>query len=260
MNINTAKQIAIDSVRRAGKIIMDNLDKENDLHYKDKRNKRDYTTKIDLMSEELIVSSIKKSFPDHGIISEEMGMRNENSEFVWVLDPIDGTLNYSKALPIFSIGLCLLQNQKPIIGLNYDPLNNNLYFAAKGEGATLNDKKILVSNCDQLDQAMIISHMSSKKEKRQWLIENLDDICDKVLQIRFLGSAHNSQSFVATGQAEAFFEISTFSWDIFPCLLIIEEAGGKVTDLKGGPITLDSTSILATNGKVHNEMLEIFTR
>ncbi|MFH1509144.1 MAG: inositol monophosphatase [bacterium] len=257
MNIDKAKRIAVDSVKKAGDILIDNLNEEKKLYYKDTKNTRDFTTEIDLKSENIIVNAIKELFPDHGFVSEEMGKENETKEFVWVLDPIDGTLNYSKGLPLFSIGLCLLQNQKPILGMNFDPITKNFYFAEKGKGATLNNKKISVSNCDDLNKAMLISHISSTEEKRRWLLENLNEIYNRVLQIRFLGVAHNSQSFIAAGQADVFFEISTFPWDILPCTLIIEEAGGKVTEINGDPITLESSTILATNGKLHDEMLKL---
>lgn len=254
MNINLAKSVAKKAVVESGKIILKNFGKTVDVSFK---GERDMVTDIDLRSEKLILSLIKKHFPEHGILSEESGTFNENAEYVWVVDPIDGTMNYRYGMAPFRVGICLLQNKKPIISAIYNPIKNHLYFAEKNKGTTLNGKKIKVSNRQNLIQSVVMTHLSSNKEARMQTISLLEKVFSQSMQVRMFGSTFASMTYIAEGKFDVYFNVRQKPWDILPGGLIIEEAGGIVTDIAGREVGLDSSSLLATSGKIHKEMLEL---
>lgn len=256
MNIELAKKVAKEAVRDAGKLLMESFNKLDSFSLK---GKSDIVTEVDLKSESLIMDLIKNNFPDHSILSEEAGFIKNNEKYIWVIDPIDGTINYYYGMAPFRVALCLLEDKKPIISAIYNPVKDHLYFAKKGEGATLNGGKIMVSSNDDLKNSIVMTHLSSKKEARIRTISVLDSIFDKSMHMRMFGSGIAAMTYVASGKFDVFFVVSThaYAWDILPGALLIEEAGGMVTDLKGDNATLETASVLATNGKVHKEMLRL---
>jgi len=253
MNFKIEKEIAINAVRGAGNILMDNFDKEKNMSFK---GKGDIVTDIDFKSEKFIINLIKNNFPGHAILSEESGLIDNNSEYVWIMDPIDGTINYYHGVEPFCVALCLLKNGEPIISAIYNPVRGHLYFAEKGKGATLNENVIKVSNRN-LDSSVIMTHLSSKKDARDRLIPHLEEIFFKGMHIRMFGGGISAMTYVAAGNFDIFFNIKTNAWDFLPGTLLVQEAGGKVTDIGGGKITMDTTSVLATNGKSHDDMLAL---
>ena len=254
MDTNQAKKISIECVKEAGKLLMENIDKVKEVSFKAKS---DIVTNIDLQSERIIVDKIKTNFPEHSILSEESGFVDQHSEYVWIMDPIDGTMNYYHASAPFRVALCLTYKQKPIISTIYNPIKDELYFAEAGQGATLNDKKIIVNDNFELKNSVVMTHISSKKEARARTILALDSIFKKTLHMRMFGSGLAAMSYVASGKFDVFFNVKTYPWDILPGALLVQEAGGVVTDIEGNKITTESMSVLATNGKVHDQMLQL---
>ena len=254
MDTNQAKKISIECVKEAGKLLMENIDKVKEVSFKAKS---DIVTNIDLQSERIIVDKIKTNFPEHSILSEESGFVDRHSEYVWIMDPIDGTMNYYHASAPFRVALCLTYKQKPIISTIYNPIKDELYFAEAGQGATLNDKKIIVNDNFELKNSVVMTHISSKKEARARTILALDSIFKKTLHMRMFGSGLAAMSYVASGKFDVFFNVKTYPWDILPGALLVQEAGGVVTDIEGNKITTESMSVLATNGKVHDQMLQL---
>ena len=254
MDIQLAKKISIEAVKEAGRLLMDNLDKVKEVSFKAKS---DIVTKIDLESEKLLIEKIKTNFPDHSILSEEMGFIEKPSKYIWIMDPIDGTINYYHATSPFRVGLCLLKDKKPIISAIYNPIKDQLFFAEKGKGATLNDKKITVSNNSRLKNSIVMTHLSSDKEARARTIVALGNIFNKTMHMRFFGSSLAVMTYIASGKFDVFFNVKTYPWDVLPGALLIEEAGGIVTEIDGEKITYESTSVLATNGMVHDQMLKL---
>lgn len=254
MDIKQAKKISIEAVKSAGKLLMDNFNVSHKVSFK---NRSDIVTDIDVLSEKIIIDKIKSNFPDHYILAEESGFVGKENEYLWTIDPLDGTINYYCGCSPFRIGLCLLKNKAPIMSVIYNPVKDDLYYAEKGKGAFLNGKKIKVSDNAELSKAVAMSHLSSRQEFRERLIKKLDDIYDSILSMRFLGSADAAASYIASGKFEIFFELRSNSWDILPGTLLVQEAGGKVTDITGKDIDYNSTSILATNGKLHDGMLRL---
>ena len=254
MDLKLAKQVAIEAVKDAGKTLIDNLNKVKTCSFKAKS---DIVTEIDIKAEKLIISKIKKNFPDHSIHSEEEGLIDNKSSFLWVIDPVDGTMNYYHAASPFIVAVCLVENNIPLISAIYNPVRDQLYFAERGKGATLNNRKIKVNNNFELKNSVVMTHISSKKDARVRTIIALDSIFNKTLHMRMFGSGLAAMTYVASGKFDVFFNISTHPWDILPGALIVEEAGGVVTDIQGKKINADSKSVLATNGKVHADMLKL---
>lgn len=253
MDIELAKKVAIEAVNGAGEILMAHFGKENGKHFKAER---EMVTEIDFKSEKFMVDLIKKNFPGQAILSEESGLIEKESEYMWVMDPIDGTMNYYHGVEPFCVALCLLKNGEPMMSAVYNPVRDILYFAEKGKGATLNGQAMKVSKRG-LKDSVVITHLSADKEAREWLISRLERIFSSVMQFRMFGSGISALSYIANGNADIFFGIKTHIWDILPGLLLIEEAGGKVTDIKGEKINLKSASVLATNGVAHEEILAL---
>jgi len=251
MDLELAKTTLIDAVRGAGKIIMDNFDKEKNMSFK---SKGDIVTEIDFKSEKFMIDLIEKNFPDHSILSEESGMIDKKSEYVWIMDPIDGTINYYHGADPFCVGMCLIKNNEPLISAIYNPARDYFYFAEKGKGTTLNGKPVKVS-ARSLKDSVIMTHLSSKKETRDRLVSHLEKIYSNGMHMRMSGCGFSDITLVAGGKFDVLFNIKTNIWDFFPGVLLVEEAGGKVTDIKGEKINIKSTSVLATNGVAHEEML-----
>ncbi len=255
MDIELAKKVAIEAVKEAGKVLLDNIESVEVVAFKAKS---DIVTKIDLQSEKIVIGLIKASFPDHAILSEEAGfLGKHSSEYLWIMDPIDGTINYYHGMNPFRVGLCLLKDKQPILTVVYNPTKDDLYFAEKGKGATLNGQPMKVSDTDDLNNSVVMTHLSSKKESRVRTIVALENIFTKSMQMRMFGSGLAAMCYIASGRFDVFFNIKTNPWDILPGVLLIEEAGGKVTDINGEKITEESTSIVASNGKVHDQILKL---
>jgi myo-inositol-1(or 4)-monophosphatase len=254
VDLKKAKKIAEGVAVEVGKLLQENIDKVKEVR---KKGARDFVTNLDVEAEEMIISAIEKEFSDHSIVGEEGDVKDKGSDYTWVIDPLDGTMNYIHAHPPFRVGIGLLYKNKPVLSVLYNPVKGNLYSAIKGHGATLNGKKIETTKHLSLSESLVMTHLSSKKTPRLRTILALENIFNNAMQIRIMGSGLASMSYVAHGKYDVFFNVSTSVWDIIPAVCLIEEAGGKVTDIDGNEITLASTSVLATNGRVHKKMLEL---
>ena len=254
MDKELAKKVAIDSAKAAGKLILENLNKVKSCSFKAKS---DIVTEIDIQAEKIIMDIIKTNFPAHSIHSEETGFIDNKSPYLWVIDPIDGTMNYYHRMSPFRVAICLVENNLPIITAIYNPVKDNLYFAEKGKGAFLNNKRINVNSNFELKKSVVMTHISSKKEARARTITALGNIFNKTLHMRILGSGIAAMTYIAEGKFDVFFNVATHPWDILPGALLVEEAGGIVTDIQGKKIDLKSTSILVSNGTVHSDILKL---
>src|SRR3989344_7311715 len=254
MNIELAKSVAIETVKKAGKVMMDNFNKVTNASFK---GRSDIVTEIDLASEKVILESIKTNFPDHSILSEEHGLVSNGEKYIWITDPIDGTINYYYGTAPFRVGLCLLEDKKPVIAAIYNPIKDHLYFAEKGKGATLNGERTKVNNNFELKNSVVMTHLSSKKEARARTILALESIFNKSMHMRMFGSGLAAMTYIASGKFDVFLNVQTNPWDILPGALLIEEAGGGVSGIKGKKVDYDTVSVLATNGNVHDQMLKL---
>lgn len=214
----------------------------------------DLVTEADTESERIILELIQKKFPKHKTLSEEAGLMPLNSaEFLWVVDPLDGTTNYTHQYPMVSVSIGLLYKGKPIVGVVYNPIFNEMFCGAKGMGATLNDKTPLrVSDADSLDKSLLGTGFAY--DRKQTPDTNYREFCHMTHRsqgVRRSGSAALDLSYVAAGRLDGFWERGLKPWDMAAGIVLIEEAGGRVSNYDVGPLDLYSGRILATNGKIH---------
>jgi myo-inositol-1(or 4)-monophosphatase len=226
-----------------------------------KSNESDLVTNIDKASEKLITDFIKKKYPQHGILAEEGGEIKNGSEYTWVIDPLDGTVNFTHGLPIFSVSIGLQKNNKIIAGVVYDVMQDIIYSAEEGSGTYANSQKIMVNSNSNLAHSILVTGFPYNiRENPYNALEKFTAFIRASRGMRRLGSAAIDLCYVAKGVFDGFWEVYLNPWDICAGKLIVEEAGGIVTDFSGNQIGIFSKQILATNGKVHNDMLEILNK
>lgn len=213
-------------------------------------------TEADHASEAAIISTIKERFPDHFILSEEAGEIKMDSEYKWIIDPIDGTINFANGIPICCVSIGLEKDGHMIMGAIYNPFINEFYFTEKGEGALLNDKRIVVSTKTEVGSSCLVTGFPySYLEMENGPLQIFDKFIRRGIPVRRLGSAAMDLCWVAAGRFDGFYEHSLSAWDTAAGFLLVEEAGGKVTDFYGNPYSPYQRQLLATNGKIHEEML-----
>ena len=213
-------------------------------------------TEADHASEKAIFEVIKNDFPDHFILSEEAGEIKMDSSYKWIIDPIDGTINFANGIPICCVSIGLEHDGKIIMGAVFNPLLNEFYFAEKGAGATLNDKKISVGNKTKVvDSCLVTGFPYTYLDTPNGPLQIFEKLIRKGVPVRRLGSAAIDLCWVAAGRFDGFYEHKLQAWDSAAGFLMVEEAGGKVTDFAGNYYSVYQPHILATNGKIHEEML-----
>ncbi len=214
-------------------------------------------TEADHAADKAILEVIHKEFPLHGIVSEESVEKVTESEYKWIIDPIDGTVNFANGIPICCVSIGLEHNGKMIMGAVYNPIMNEFYFAEKGQGATLNDKKISVGNkTEVLKSCLVTGFPYTYLDQPNGPIQVFERLIRKGVPVRRLGSAATDLCWVAAGRFDGFYEHQLNAWDSAAGFLIVEEAGGKVTDLKGDTYSPYQPGIIATNGFIHDELVE----
>jgi myo-inositol-1(or 4)-monophosphatase len=214
-------------------------------------------TEVDHASEKIIMDTIKKNFPDHYILTEESGEIYQDSQYKWIIDPIDGTVNFAHRIPICCISIGVEHNGKMVLGAVYNPFMNELFVAERGSGATLNDRPISVSKKEKVENACLVTGFPyTYLDMPNGPLEVFDRLIRKGIPVRRLGSAAIDLCWVACGRFDGFYEHKLNAWDSAAGFLLVEEAGGKVTDLKGGPYSPYQPGIVATNGIIHDELLK----
>ena len=221
-----------------------------------KSNINDLVTQADKESEEAIFEVIRSEFPDHYILSEEAGDLRMDSNIKWIIDPIDGTVNFANGIPICCVSIGIEQDGKMIFGAVYNPFINEFFFSERGQGATLNEKKISVSDkTDLLRSCLVTGFPYSYLDEPNGPLQVFEKLIRNNIPVRRLGSAAIDICWVAAGRFDGFYEHNLNAWDSAAGFLILEEAGGKVTDFNGDYYNLYQPHILATNGKIHDDLL-----
>ncbi|MCW3081096.1 inositol monophosphatase family protein [Segetibacter sp.] len=221
-----------------------------------KSNINDLVTQADKESEEAIFKVIREEFPDHYLLSEEAGDLKMDSNTKWIIDPIDGTVNFANGIPICCVSIGVEQDGKMILGAVYNPFINEFFFSEKGHGATLNDKKITVSNkSDLLRSCLVTGFPYSYLDAPNGPLQVFEKLIRNNIPVRRLGSAAIDICWVACGRFDGFYEHNLNAWDSAAGFLILEEAGGKVTDFGGNYYSPYQPNMLATNGKIHDDLL-----
>lgn len=242
--------------KKAGELIRSKFNTDFSLEFK--TNESDLVTEVDKASEKIIVDFIKKKYPTHGIITEEGGTSLSKSEYNWVIDPIDGTTNFAHGLPIFAVSIGIQKNGKTIAGVVYDIMQNIIYSAEVKNGAYENNKKIKVNDNDNLRHALLVTGFPyDVKDNPENALGKFVAFTKAARGIRRLGSAAIDFCYVANGVFDGFWEVHLKPWDMCAGKLIVEEAGGLVTDFDGNKIDIYSKKILASNGKIHSSMIHV---
>lgn len=218
----------------------------------------DLVTEADKESERLIISEIQSEFPGHSILGEESGaVGNQDAEFLWIIDPLDGTTNYSHQYPFFAVSIGLIRRDNPIAGVVYNPIYNELFVAAKGRGATLNHYPIKVSKVGRLSHSLLATGFPyNRRETTDNNYAEFTHLTSVTQGVRRQGSAALDLANVACGRLDGFWEQGLKPWDLGAGILLVEEAGGRVTNYQGEPFDIYSNYILATNGQIHEAVVK----
>jgi myo-inositol-1(or 4)-monophosphatase len=215
-------------------------------------------TEADFASDKAIRKIIKNAFPDHGIVSEESREKISDSDYKWIIDPIDGTVNFANGIPICCVSIGLEYNGEMLMGAVYNPNLQEFFFAEKGKGATLNDKKIAVSRKTRLITSCLVTGFPyTYLDQPNGPLEVFSKLIRKGIPVRRLGSAAIDLCWVACGRFDGFYEHELHAWDSAAGFLIVQEAGGKVSNLEGEPYSPYQPGIIATNGIIHDELQKV---
>lgn len=230
----------------------------SDFKISNKEGVNNLVTEADHASEKAIINIIKSKFPNHQILAEETGEIKQDSTYKWIIDPIDGTVNFAHGIPLNCVSIGIEKEGDMILAAVYNPHLNELFFAEKGRGATLNDKPIRVSEETQTVKACLVTGFPyTYINMPNGPLEIFERFIRKGVPVRRLGSAAIDLCWVACGRFDGFYEHKLEPWDSAAGYLIVEEAGGKVTDLQGNKFSVYQHKVLATNGKIHEEMLRV---
>ena len=249
----------IEIAKEAGQIVREGFGKTVDIEFK--TNESNLVTQIDKASEKKIIDYVTKEFPTHGILAEESGELKNTSEYVWVIDPLDGTTNFTHGFPIFSVSIGVQRNGITLAGVVYDVMQDTIYSAESGNGAYEENRKINVSPNDKLQRALLVTGFPYNiAENPENAFERFIALTKASRGMRRLGSAAIDFCYVAKGVFDGFWEVYLHPWDICAGKLILEEAGGIVTDFEGEIIDIFSKKIMATNKHIHGQMVEIINK
>ncbi|SDO66768.1 myo-inositol-1(or 4)-monophosphatase [Paenibacillus sp. yr247] len=262
--------VAINTAAKAGQWIKSKLGDINSVDTK--FSSQDLVTEVDKGSEKLIRNLIMTHFPDHSILGEEgvepgpeasaralQAMSEE--EYLWIVDPIDGTTNFVHGFPFFSVSIALAHKGEVIVGVVYDPSHDELFVAEKGKGAYMHGIKTVVSLENELSGSLVATGFPADRNGALPInLKGIQALSPKVRNIRMAGSAALHLAYVAAGRLSGFWEIGLNSWDIAAGALLIQESGGHVTDTEGKPYNLAVRNVLATNGQIHDELQQELAR
>ena len=242
--------IAVQAARAAGRVIVQHMDRVDTLNIEEK-NKNDFVSEVDRMAEHAIIDVIRHLYPDHGFHAEESGKARTDSDFIWVIDPLDGTTNFLRGIPQFSVSIALKERGRLSQGVVYDPTKEELFTAGRGNGAQLNGRRLRVSQRRELNGALFATGFPFRHPQlRARHMGMLTKLLEETGDIRRQASAALDLAYVAAGRLDGFMELALNEWDIAAGALLIQEAGGLVGDPNGGHTHMDSGHILAANAKL----------
>lgn len=249
--LETAKILA----REAGEMIRQSGSNLGKVDYK---GRADLVTDVDRKAEEIILCGIRKSYPDHAVLAEESGENEVQSDFRWVIDPIDGTTNFVHGYPFFCVSIAVQHHRETVAAVVFDPMHDELFSALKGEGAFLNEKPLAVSAANELSKSLVATGFPYRLGDRwQHSMDLFEAFYLDSHGVRRDGAAALDLCYVAAGRFEGFWEYELQPWDVAAGLLIVQEAGGRTTDFQDRPSRIDDRQVLASNGLIHDQMLQV---
>jgi len=245
-------EVVAQALREAGEVVRTRFLKENKVKLKGQGN---LVTDADILSEQIILRTLKREFPGFRLISEESEAILGDSPFTWIIDPLDGTNNFSFGIPFLCLSAALVRGEEILLGLIYDPLRRELFWAQKGGGAYLNHQPISTSGDRELRRALVAFDLGYDEERGRQMLEFSRHLWFKVHSLRILGSGALGLAYVAAGRVDLYLHRCLYPWDISAGRLLVEEAGGIVTDWEGQELTLASREIVAGSPAVHREFI-----
>jgi myo-inositol-1(or 4)-monophosphatase len=250
------RRVAVDAARAAGRLLRDELAGVRRIAYKGAPT--NLVTEMDRRAEAEILGRLRGAFPDDAILSEESGAATGRSGRRWIVDPLDGTTNYAHGLPIFGVSIALQIERRVALGVVYDPSREELFVGERGRGATVNDAAIRVSATTSLDESLLVTGFPYDiRETRDTNLPEYAAFSVRARAVRRLGSAVLDLAYVACGRFDGFWELQLGAWDVAAGSVLVEEAGGVITGIDGQPLDVDAPTLIASNGVVHQAILDV---
>ncbi|MGA2596980.1 MAG: inositol monophosphatase family protein [Bryobacteraceae bacterium] len=248
-------ETSIDIAREAGARLLEYFERHVRFELK---GEFDLVTEADRASEKLILERLRAHYPTHAVVAEETGAHSGTSDYCWYVDPLDGTTNFAHGFPVFNVTLALERAGELIAGVIFDPTRNELFTAEKGGGAFLNGERIHVSGSRRVLDSLVATGFPSRKRHENVNVHFYYQLAMLSHGVRRAGAAALDLAYVASGRLEAFWEFGLNPWDMAAGILLINEAGGVCSDMKGGRVDLRGPHLLTDNGAIHAELLELF--
>jgi len=250
------KDFVVELAKEAGQVLMDYFERR--LVVESKSSEIDLVTEADVASERLIVKAIREWYPEHSILSEEGLGEKQAGEFFWLIDPLDGTTNYAHGYPVFCVSIALQRKRETVLGVTYDPVRNELFYAEKGQGAYCNGRRLSVSGAVNLRRSLLATGFPyARASIEDNNVAEFGRIMPRVQGVRRGGAATLDMAYVAAGRLDGYWEFHLSPWDWAVGDLLIREAGGRTSDVSGQPWRLRSNNMVATNGLLHEELLAV---
>jgi myo-inositol-1(or 4)-monophosphatase len=251
-------RLAEKAAREAGKMLRQGMSQRREISFK---GAVDLVTNFDQKAQEIIFSRLSAAFPDHGFLAEEGLCREKAGDFLWIIDPLDGTTNYAHRFPVFCVSIALKFQGRVVLGLVYDPMREEIFWAVETEGAHLNGQKIHVSPVDDLDRSLLATGFPYDiRESRANNVIHFNNFLVRAQAIRRCGSAALDLCYVACGRFDGFWELKLKPWDVAAGALMVKEAGGRLSDFSGAEFSISSAETLASNGLIHEAMITVLQR
>lgn len=256
--MSDALTVAVQAALAAGNIQRDHSQSVGKISYK---GDIDLVTEVDLLCEKEVINRIQKVFPDHAFLAEESGVTQGNSTYKWIIDPLDGTVNYAHGYPCYCVSIALESAGEVVVGVVYNPCLDELFVAEQGKGATLNSEPISVSSISELKKSLLVTGFAYDiRESENDNLNHFARFIKECQAVRRPGSAAIDMCYTAAGRFEGFWELKLKPWDCAAGMLILKEAGGAITRLDGSPFSIYDKELLASNGLVHQAMVEVLQR
>ncbi|MDQ6954535.1 MAG: inositol monophosphatase family protein [Mariprofundaceae bacterium] len=250
--------VAVRAARKAGDFIARSFDERSGLKIQEKKD-RDFVTDVDKKAENLILNEIRRHYPDHGIVAEESERTNPNASIQWYVDPLDGTTNFIHGYPHFAVSISAWRDGKPFLAVIHDPIKDETFEAQRGNGAFLNRRRLRVASAGRVSHAIFASGLPPYRRRTQMdsFMKRMDVCMREAEGYRRGGSAALDLAYVAAGRLDAYWEGGLCAWDIAAGILLVQEAGGIVTDLDGASVDLEKGDVLCANGILHRQFLSL---
>ena len=250
-----ALEVARHAAEEAGSLLLKHASGQLELGYKEGR--ANLVTDVDVLAEKCVIGILREEYPDFNIISEESPAILHDSQFTWIIDPLDGTNNYVHGVPFFCVAIALMRDEELVLGLTYDPVRRELFAAERGRGASLCELPMHVADRTSLRESFLGCDLGYDGEKGRAMLNNLSVYFPGMGGLRLIGSAALGLTYVACGRLDGYVHPYLYPWDVSAGVVLVQEAGGKITDWEGQPATADTKEVVASNESLHSDFLKI---